>query len=184
MMKKYTLDREDTILFIIDIQERLVPVMKYKDEVINNTLTLLEISKIMDMPVIITEQYPRGLGSTLPEIKENMGPEAEVFEKISFSGFTEEVKLALEKTGRKKIIITGMETHVCIYQTVRDLLDKGYEVFIAQDGVASRTKNNFLSGLELMKSMGGIITNTETIAFDLLKKAGSPEFKLISKLIK
>lgn len=184
MMKKYTLDREDMVLLIIDIQERLVPVMKYQEQVINNTLTLLETSKNMDIPVMITEQYPRGLGPTVPQIKDGIGDSTEVFEKINFSGYTEEVKLALEEKGRKKVVVTGMETHVCVFQTVRDLIDNGYEVFIARDAVASRTKENFINSLELMKSMGGIITNTESIVFDLLKKAGTPEFKVISKLIK
>lgn len=183
-MNKYRLNREDALLLIIDIQERLAPVMKYKDEVVDNTLVLLETSKIMDIPVIITEQYPRGLGSTIPEIMEKLDSNMEVFEKIEFSAYTDEVESSLEKKNRKKVIIVGMETHVCVLQTVRDLLDNDYEVFVARDGVASRTKDNFQNALELMKSMGAIVTNTESIVFDLLEKAGSPEFKTISKLIK
>ena len=85
---------------------------------------------------------------------------------------------------KKKVVITGMETHVCVFQTVRDLISDGYQVFLVKDALASRTKSNFLNGLDLMKSMGAVITNTETAVFDLLKASGTPEFKLMSKMIK
>ncbi len=182
-MEKYILNRENTVIMIIDIQERLVPVMKYKDEIIANTKIIIEASNIMDIPIIYTEQYPKGLGHTVEELGEQLD-KGKRFEKTSFSAINEEVKSYLESLGRKKIIVLGMETHVCVYQTVRDLILNGYEVFVANDGVASRTKNNYSNGLELMKNMGAVIVNTETIVFDLLKTAGTPEFKTISKLIK
>jgi len=87
-------------------------------------------------------------------------------------------------SGRKNIILTGMESHVCVFQTARDLLKDGYNVFVVTDGIASRTVENTRSGFELMKELGAVITNMETVLFDLLKEAGSPEFKLVSKLIK
>ena len=183
-MKKYMLNKEDALLFIIDIQDRLVPVMKYGKKVIKNNVILIEASKELGIPVILTEQYPRGLGSTVYEIEEKLDSNSKKFEKTSFTGYTDEVKQALEESGKKKIIITGMETHVCVFQTVRDLLDNGYEVFIVRDGVASRKKDNFFNALELMKSMGAVIMDTETILFDLLKTAGTPEFKVLSNLIK
>ena len=183
-MKNHILNREDAVLFIIDIQERLSAVMKDKEEVINNTSILIEACKEMDMPIVITEQYPRGIGPTVDEIKNIINDDVKIFEKTSFTGYTEEVKLALEASNRKKVLITGMETHVCVYQTARDLIANGYEVFIARDAVCSRTKENFLNALDLMKDMGAVITNTETIVFDLLKVAGTPEFKVLSKLIK
>jgi nicotinamidase-related amidase len=183
-MKKHILNENDALLLIIDIQEKLSSVMKYEDKVIDNTLILLETSKLMNIPVIITEQYPKGIGPTVNQIKEKIDSNVEIFEKTSFTGCTEEVILALEKAGKEKIIITGMETHVCVFQTARDLIDNGYEVFVARDAVCSRTKENFLNALDLMKDMGVVITNTETIVFDLLKKSGTPEFKVLSKLIK
>ena len=183
-MKKYMLNKEDALLFIIDIQERLVPVMKYGEKVIKNNLVLIEASKELKMPVILTEQYPKGLGSTVSQISKAIDDNAKVFEKTSFTGYIDDVKKALEESGKKKVIITGMETHVCVFQTVRDLLANGYEVFIVKDGVASRKKDNFLNALDLMKSMGAVIMDTETILFDLLKTAGTPEFKSLSKLIK
>lgn len=182
-MHKFTLNREETVLLEIDIQERLVPVMKYRNQVVKNTQILLTAAKEMNLPVLATEQYPKGLGRTVPELLDLIGEE-NIFAKNSFTAFTQEVKEALEKLGRKKVLVTGMETHVCVFQTVRDLLAHGYEVFLVKDAVASRTKANYLNGLELMKSLGAVITNTETAVFDLLKISGTPEFKVMSKLIK
>lgn len=182
-MEKFKLRREDCCLLVIDIQERLTPVMKYKDQVIENTKILLEGAKEMDIPVLVTEQYPKGLGSTVEEIKDHLG-EAKIFAKKSFTAYIDEVRRELKDLNRNKIIIVGMESHVCVYQTTRDLLDHGYEVYIVNDGVASRTKANYLNGLEQMRCMGAVISNTETVIFDLLKMAGTPEFKKMSKLIK
>lgn len=182
-MSKFNLNRENTILLVIDIQDRLVPVMEYKDQVIQNTKVLLEGARQMNIPVIVTEQYPKGLGNTVEDINKDLG-DAQVFSKNSFTAYIDEVKSALKDIGRKKIIIVGMETHICVYQTTRDLISDGYDVHIVRDAMASRTKENFLSGLDLMENMGAVISNTETIVFDLLKKAGTPEFKIMSKLIK
>lgn len=182
-MNKFILDKDQAILMVIDIQERLVPAMSDADQVINNTNILISAAKEFNMPMITTEQYPRGLGPTVPQLKGNIDPNY-LFEKTSFTAYTEDVKRTLEKLGRKKIIIAGMETHVCVFQTIRDLLTEGYEVFVASDGVCSRSEKNYKNGLLLIENMGGVITNTETIVFDLLKAAGTPEFKVLSKLIK
>lgn len=182
-MEKYILNKESTSLLIIDIQEKLVPVMKYNDQVINNTKILINAAKQMDMPIICTQQYPKGLGSTVSELS-GLLDDAKVFDKNSFTAYTDEVKEALKSTGKNKVLITGMETHVCVFQTVRDLLNDGYEVFVIKDAVASRTKMNYRNGLDLMDRMGAVITNTETAVFDLLKVSGTPEFKVMSKLIK
>lgn len=182
-MDKYILNREESVLMVIDIQDRLVRVMEDKDMVIKNTAILLETSKELDIPVIITEQYPKGLGHTIEEIKD-IKRDVKIFEKNSFTAYIEEVKMELKKLGRKKVIIVGMETHVCVLQTARDLLLSGFQVHIVQDAVCSRTKENYENALQIMREMGAVINNTETIAFDLLKVAGTPEFKAISKLIK
>lgn len=182
-MEKFKLNRDDAVLFIIDIQERLVPAMKYGEKVIENNRILLQGAREMDIPVLVTEQYPKGLGNTVDDIKDFLG-EAPIFPKNSFTAYINEIKEALEKLGRKKVIITGMETHVCVYQTSRDLIEAGYEVHIVKDAVASRTKDNYLNGLDQMKTMGAVINNTETVVFDLLKVSGTPEFKIMSKLIK
>lgn len=182
-MNTFTLTREDAVLFVIDIQERLAPVMKYKDQVIKNSEILLAAARELGFPVIATEQYPKGLGRTVPELLELIAEE-HIFSKNSFTAYTDEVKLALEELGKKKVLITGMETHVCVFQTARDLLKDGYQVFVVKDALASRSKANYRNGLDLMQSMGAVITNTETVVFDLLGVSGTPEFKVMSKLIK
>src|SRR5690554_4441059 len=182
-MDRFTLEREDTVLMVIDIQERLVPVMKYKDQVINNTKILLRAAEEMNFPVLVTGQYPKGLGRTVPDLMDLIDYE-NIYAKNSFTAYTDDVREALNVLGKKKVLITGMETHVCVFQTARDLLADGYQVFLVKDGVASRTKENYLNGLDLIKDLGGVITNTETAVFDLLKVSGTPEFKVMSKLIK
>ncbi len=182
-MDTMVINREDVALMIIDIQEKLVAVMKDRDKVINNNIILINAAKEMNFPIISTEQYPKGLGRTVPEILDLIDEE-NVYAKNSFTAYTDQVKEQLKSLGKKKVLITGMETHICVFQTVRDLINDGYEVFLVKDAVASRTKANFLNGLDLMKSLGAIITNTETTVFDLLKISGTAEFKVMSKLIK
>lgn len=182
-MNKYVLSGEEAVLMVIDIQDRLVPAMKYGEKVIQNTTTLISVAQKLGVPIIVTEQYPKGLGKTVSEVSYNL-EESLTFEKTTFSGCTSEVTSALKGLERKKIIITGMETHVCVFQTVRDLLSQGYQVFVASDAVCSRTKENYRNGLSLMSDMGAVISNTETLLFDILKQSGTPLFKELSKLIK
>ncbi len=182
-MDKFVLNSEDAVLMVVDIQERLVPVMKYGKNVIENTNVLVAVAKDLEMPIIVTEQYPKGLGKTVPELRNNLEGNL-AYEKITFSAYTGEVASSLEKLGRKKIIIVGMETHVCVFQTVRDLIAQGFQVYVVQDAVCSRAKENYQNGISLMSHMGAIVTNTETVFFDLMKKAGTPQFKKLSKLIK
>ncbi len=182
-MDQFTLERQETLLLVIDIQERLAPVIDGKDRVIANTKILIEAAKTMDFPLLATEQYPKGLGRTVPVLLDLIGEER-ILSKNSFTAYTPEVKAALEAQGRKKILIAGMETHVCVFQTVRDLLADGYQVYLVSDAVSSRTRTNYENGLDLMRSMGAVITNTETAIFDLLKVSGTPEFKAMSALIK
>ena len=186
-MDQFTLNQEDTILLIIDVQDRLTPAIYDQASIISRTIVLLQAAAEMNMPVLLTEQYPRGLGATVTAIRELLAehlPDAQNFEKLTFSACTPEFNAALAATGRKKVIIAGMETHVCVFQTTRQLLADGYQVFIARDAVSSRTQENRENGLQLMSAMGAIISNTETILLDLQKVAGTPQFKQISKLIK
>jgi nicotinamidase-related amidase len=183
MFDKFTMVPEDTLLMVIDIQERLVSTMTYGDQVIQNTNILLAAADTFSMPVVVTEQYPKGLWNTVSalELPEAASP---VFEKLSFTGCTPEVVSQLKTFGKNKIILTGMETHVCVLQTARELLAQGYQVFVAMDAVCSRRTLNYRNALNLMAQMGAVVTNTETLVFDLLKRAGTPEFKRLSKLIK
>ena len=183
-MEKYFLNYQEAALLIIDIQERLAAVMKYKDQVADNCLHLIELAKLLEIPILLTEQYPKGLGKTLPEIQEVL-PEYAPFEKTDFNSCREEG--FLEKVlsmGRKKLILTGMEAHVCVLQTALGLIKEGYAVHVVQDVVASRYKKNFKVGIELMRSAGTVITSTETVLFQLLERSGTEPFKIISKRLK
>jgi len=182
-MDKFIINNEEAVLLIIDIQDKLVKPMKYADKVIENTNIIISAAEEFNMPIIYTEQYPKGLGNTVIELEERL-KNANKFEKTHFTAYIEGVKEILKEADRKKIIIAGMETHICVFQTARDLINDGYEVFVVKDSVCSRTKENYLNGLSMIESMGAVVTNTETVIFDLLKKAGTPEFKVLSKLIK
>jgi len=181
---KYILDKNNAALLIIDIQERLAVVMDRKEQVVKNTLHLVELEKIQKFPIVVTEQYPKGLGKTVPEIQSAL-PLYLPFEKISFNCcgdafFNEHMK----RLGKKQVIVAGMETHICVLQTCLGLLKGGYDVHLVADAVCSRTKANWRSGLELIRDAGGVLTNTETVLFQLLGVAGTPEFKAISNRIK
>lgn len=183
-MNKYFLEKNESVLVIVDIQERLAAVMSERKKVVDNCLHLIELAKLLDIPVILNEQYPKGLGPTVSEIKEALRP-YEPLEKLTFScckGPVFSERLAV--TGRKKIILVGMETHVCVLQTCIGLLDAGYKVHAVNDAICSRTKDNFQTALEFMRGAGAVITCTETVLFQLLEKAGTEEFKIISKRIK
>jgi nicotinamidase-related amidase len=182
-MEKYYLNKEEAVLLIIDIQEKLMPAIKNSEMIIDRNKILAETAKTMNMPILVTEQYPKGLGSTVSELEEGLDG-AVKYEKATFTGCSKELLEYLQETNRKKIIVTGTETHVCVYQTVRDLLNEGYFVFLVEDAVGSRTKENYDNSISLMRDMGAVISNTETIVFDLLKKSGTVEFKALMKLIK
>ncbi len=181
-MSKYSLNKEDVILIVIDIQERLMNAMPDREKVYKNTCLLLATAKQLDFPVVVSEQYPKGLGPTVSEIKEAL-PDYAYIEKTSFS-VSADLQKILADSGRKTLLVTGSETHVCVFQTVRDMLEAGYQVHVVKDAVCSRFDENYQNGIELMRDMGAVITNTETVIFDLLKQAGTPDFKAISPLIK
>ena len=183
-MEKFILDRQETALVIVDIQERLAAAMTERQNVVANCLHLIELCKILDIPIILNEQYPKGLGPTVQEIKDALGEYAP-HEKVTFSccgmgTFAE----SLKSTGRSKVLLVGMETHVCVLQTCIDLMVKGYVVHAVSDAICSRTIDNYKTALEYMRDAGAVVTCTETILFQLLEKAGTDEFKTISKRIK
>lgn len=184
-LDRFFIEPESTLLMVIDIQEKLCKAMD--QEVLANTTAnvsiLIEAAREFSIPVLITEQYPAGLGSTLLELKEKTA--ATPLEKMSFSCCGNEGILAkIAESGRKTIIVTGMETHICVLQTVLDLLKKGYHVQVVNDAVISRKKGNWRLGLNLASSAGAIISSTETILFQLLQQAGTSAFKKLSRLVR
>lgn len=182
-MRKFKLDAGRTVLLVIDFQEKLMPAIDRSEKIIHNNNLLLRLANMLGIPVIVTEQYPRGLGVTVPAVKEQL-KDHYLIEKMTFSAMGPDLKAKLAELGRGQIIVTGVETHVCVFQTVRDLVEDGFEVYVVRDAVGSRFKENYENGCELMRDLGAVITNTETVIFDLFKEAGSPEFREMSKLLK
>ena len=183
-MDKFFLDTGNTVLVIIDIQERLAAVMKAREAVVNNCLHLIEIAKLYSVPVVVTEQYPKGLGHTVEEIRKAL-PDYKPIEKLTFSccdekSFTDEI----ENFRGKTVVLAGMETHVCVLQTCIGLVRDGFSVHLVKDAVCSRSKENWKTALEFMRDAGAVVTCTEIVLFQLLKRAGTEEFKLISKRIR
>ena len=178
------LRKENTGLVIIDVQEKLAGVMDRKERLVDRVLKLLDLARVFQLPVIVTEQNPRFLGSTLPAIQESLSG-YEPIEKLHFDccavdAFNREI----EEKGLQNIILTGIETHICVFQTCVSLLEKGYGVHVSHHAVDSRTDDNRQIGLSLMGEAGATSTSTETIIFQILKKAGTTEFKALLKTIK
>lgn len=185
-MKDYIINSNDTLLLMIDIQDRLFQAMEIDSQNLlkKNGATLLNTAAEFNIPLIISEQYRKGLGETIPELRPLAG-EYENLEKIHFDCMkNDEIKNAIHKTNKKTIIITGIESHICVLQTSLSLLASGFKVVIASDAVASRRKQDYKSALRILSEAGAIVYPTETIAFMLLEKAGTPEFKKLSPLFK
>lgn len=175
---------ENSAVVIIDIQEKLFRVMYEKEALSSNIQKLIKGIQIMDIPIIVTEQNPDGLGLTIPEIS-NILPGLQPIPKFSFSCCGEEsFQRKLEEVHRKQVLITGIETHICVYQTAIDLLSSGYEVQIVADCVSSRTQENRDLALNRMNMEGALLTSTEMVLFELLKTAKEERFKAISAIVK
>lgn len=184
---RLALHRDDTVLLVIDIQERLGAAMEPArfERLVKNTGILIQTAKTLGLPVLVTEQYPKGLGHTVAALTELLPEGTTPVEKVAFScGAVKELARQLFALQRRQVIVVGMETHVCVFQTVRDLVAGGYAPFVARDAVLSRTTENHDTGLELMRESGATISSTETLVFDLLGAAGTPEFKALSPLVK
>jgi nicotinamidase-related amidase len=182
------LNREDAVLVIVDIQERLVTAIDRElyRVALKNTLIMVEAAGTLELPIIVTEQYPKGLGHTVPEVGEALqGKDVSLVEKSTFSCARDKTFLGLlGGKARRQAILVGMETHVCVYQTAVDLLRAGYSVFVIDDAVSSRFPHNYSSGLRSMIHAGATVFSTETALFSMLKSAGTAEFKKISSLLK
>jgi nicotinamidase-related amidase len=176
--------KEETAGVIIDIQERLLPHIHEGDILLRNCLKLIEGLKVLSIPLIITQQYTRGLGQTVPAIIEVL-PGSSHIEKISFSCceeplFSEKISLL----GKQNIILCGIESHVCILQTCLDLLGSGYKPVVAADCISSRRPNDKLIAIERMRQEGARITSMESLLFELTRFAGNETFKSISGIVK
>jgi len=178
------INRDQCIGLVIDIQERLFPHMDQKEDLLRKSLMLLEGLKILNVPLLVSEQYPRGLGSTLKAVRETLGA-VPALEKTAFSCCDEPGYIqAMEDLGPKTIIICGIEAHVCVMQTCIDLLESGYTPVLVEDCISSRNSEDKRVAIHRMRSEGAVISTCESILFELTRKSGTEEFKAISSLVK
>jgi nicotinamidase-related amidase len=178
------LDTEQTVLLLIDFQERLLPVMHEKEKLLKNVLKLVQGALVLEIPIVLTEQYPKGLGPTVPEIKELI-PAVTPLEKICFNCADEQsFNKALKAQKRRQVLIAGIETHICVYQTATALERAGYETQVVADCTASRDPESRRVALERMGAAGAVATTAEMALFELLKEARGDKFKRISGIVK
>ncbi len=172
----------DTALLVVDVQERLIGAIGRHDRVVFNVRRLIDGAKILGLPVVATEQYPKGLGPTVPELAERLD---DIPSKLTFScGGCPEVFEELRNRGLHKLLVCGIEAHVCVQQTVLDLLADGWRVYLPVDAVGSRFEVDYDTALRRMDSAGTVLTTTEAALFEWCDKAGTPEFKQISRLVR
>jgi nicotinamidase-related amidase len=176
------MSRRDTALVVIDVQEKLVPVIDRGATVVWNIGRLIRGATFLGIPVVATEQYPRGLGPTVPELATFLGTRPE---KLMFScRECYQLFVQLRAAGKSKLLVSGIEAHVCVQQSVLDLLAEGWRVFVAVDAVGSRFAVDYQTALRRMESAGAVLTTTEAALFEWCEVAGTPEFKQISQLAK
>lgn len=191
-MSEMKLEREQCVLLLIDVQEKLAAVMEpgVMQYTLRNIKILLEAARRMGIPVVVSEQYPQGLGHTVRELRPSLDAIDELsrIEKIDFSVCAAETfgdhATRLQGQGRTQWLVTGMETHICVYQSARSLMESGASVHLPVDAVISRAKHNYRVGLSLAERCGAALSSTETIVMDLLGCASGDDFKAISKLIR
>ncbi|HHT96403.1 MAG TPA: hydrolase [Clostridiales bacterium] len=175
----------ETMALVIDFQERLLPAMFNQEELIKNTKNLIKGFNVLDVPTIVTQQYTRGLGMTVNELQEEFNGEFTYYDKVEFSCYdNEEIKRQIKKMNKKNIIICGIESHICVQQTVIDLLANDYNVILIKDCIGSRKTEDTITAIQRMISEGVTITSYESVLFELTRKAGTETFKSISKIIK
>jgi nicotinamidase-related amidase len=174
------LERDRTTLVVVDVQEAFRRAIPDFERIAKATATLIEGAEAIGIPIVISEQYPKGLGETVPEVAEHLPDGVEPLEKVVFAASEAE---GFDLEGRDQVLLCGIETHVCVNQTALDLLASGVEVQVAEDAVGSRSDQNRRVGLHKMEGAGAVITSVETALFELLGRASTDEFKRVQRLI-
>ena len=186
-MDKYKLDRADTLFLIIDIQKNLAAAMKKEvlAMVEANVNLIINASRVLNVPVLLTEQYRKGLGPTLDSIVANLGTDYKPVDKLIFSACGEqEFQNSCKSINKKYIMVSGIESHVCVLQTSLDLMEQGHIVHVISDAACSRYKNDWKNAMNYLRNAGAVISTTEIAVFQLLQKAGTAEFKAVSPMFK
>jgi nicotinamidase-related amidase len=175
---------ENTVLLVIDVQEKLYRAVYQKEQLLDNLQRLIKGIKVLEIPIVVTEQYPQGLGTTIPEIALLL-PDVRRLPKVNFSCCGDEAILReIKKLNRKQVLIAGIESHICVYQTAADLIAAGYEVHVVNDAISARTERNRDTGIKMMMQQGAKLTSAEAALFELLKIAKGDKFKAISQIVR
>lgn len=181
------LDAGKSSLLIVDVQERLLPAMCAPEQVVEKSSILLAAAKALDVPITVSEQYPKGLGHTVAALKDACG-NAPVFEKLAFSCWRDDALKAHfirhHDGGRPQVIIAGIEAHVCVLQTAVDMAQAGFAVYVVADATSSRAPSSVELALDRLRLAGVQVINTEMAVFELLGRAGTPAFKAVSALVR
>lgn len=181
------LTRDATTLMVVDVQERLFPAMDadHREEVVKNIKILTTAAKRLGVPTIATEQYPKGLGHTLPELRETLPSGVEVIPKVDFScAAVEAVRTRLGATGRRQVVLTGIEAHVGVLMSALDLQAEGYAVHVAADAVTSRTQSSWRIAMHQLRAAGVVVTSTETVLFQLVGQGDTDDFRALARLLR
>jgi nicotinamidase-related amidase len=178
------LDKDNTVLVVLDLQEPFLRHIFERDRVVKNCAVLIGGARVLGLPIVSTLQYPERMGDMVPEILDVL-PEDERLGKTTFSACgLEAFRKKLTETGKKTALVCGVETHICVSQTVHDLIAAGYKTQVAADAVSSRAKSNWKTGLEKMRQAGAIITSVEAALYEMLVDSKSPEFKQVLEIVK
>ncbi len=176
--------KENTVLVVIDYQEKLVNMLHNPETAVENTVRMIDFARTFQIPVVLTEHYPKGLGETISQVKEAL-PSFNPVEKRIFSCFgVPEFEEALLAAGAKNLLVCGIETHVCVSQTVHDALARGYRVHVVREACGTRFESDHLAGLAKMDRSGAILCTTEMVMYEIVERADNEDFKLLLKLVK
>ncbi|WP_434618776.1 hydrolase [Azospirillum sp. B2RO_4] len=176
---------QESVLVVVDVQERLLPAIHDSERVVRNAAMLLKGAAALSVPVLVTEQYPRGLGPTVEAVRAHLPEGTPVIEKITFGSTGEPAfNAAVEALNRRQIVLCGTEAHVCVMQTALGLRQQGHAVYLVADAASSRTPANHAMALERMRAAGVTIVTTEMVLFEWMERAGTPVFKVVSALVK
>lgn len=173
------LDPEQCALIVVDIQEKLLPPIWQKEQMVRNSQLLIRLARVLKIPALVTTQYAKGLGGTVPEIS-SLLPESSPIDKLMFSCFGSDVFCSMLKRlpgQRNTVLLCGMEAHICVMQTALAALREGYLVHVAADAVSSRTESNWRIGLDRMRDAGAVISSAEMMIYELLRSSGAPAFR-------
>lgn len=184
MRHEFVAEREDSLLLVVDMQEAMLKVVDRWKETAGRIRQLIEAARILNIPILVTEQYKKGLGATIAEVS-GLLKEEEFFQKEHFSACLEDDFLeTVRKTNRSQIVITGMETHVCVLQTGLDLIRHGYQLHLVRDAAASRSKEDWKTAVDLFRDAGAVISSTEIVIFQWVRRSNTKEFRDILPIVK